>query len=232
MSQPTILVVEDEPHLARAIADNLMAERYAVEVAGDGELAVERFAAGHFDLVLLDVMLPKLHGYAVCQAIRQRDAAVPVLFLTARNASDERVMGLDAGGDDYLGKPFDLVELLARVRALLRRRRPPVVLHRLADSQVDFANAQQITIEGRHEPLSQREVRLLRCLYDHAEQWVSRETLIEAAWGDEVYPSSRELDALIEQLRQRFEPEPQAPRLFETQRGGGYRLRPTAAVAS
>jgi DNA-binding response OmpR family regulator len=183
-----ILVVEDEPHLAQGISDNLEAEGYEVRLAIDGERALQFFREEAFDLVLLDVMLPKHDGYTVCKAIREAGSDVPVLFLTARNTHAERICGLDVGGDDYLGKPFDLGELLARVRALLRRRSPA-----LTDGM------------GRKERL------LLQCLRDADGAAVGRDALLAAAWGDEVYPSSRELGQWIDKLRQHIEVDPDNP---------------------
>ena len=162
-----LLLVEDEAHLAEVIADNLEVEGYSVEVVGDGEKALERVRAAEPALVLLDVMLPGIDGFTVCERLRAEGNEVPILFLTARNASDDRVRGLELGGDDYLGKPFDLRELILRVRAILRRaqwlREPPLAGNRLVlgEAVIDFATY-TARIGGRETKLSTKETLILR----------------------------------------------------------------------
>ncbi len=221
-----VLVVEDEPHLADGIVDNLEAEGYDVRLATDGDAALEIMAATPVDLLVLDVMLPKRDGYEVCRALRGAGSDALVLFLSAKHTYEERVVGLDAGGDDYLGKPFDLRELLARVRALLRRRsQPRDVWQQVAGGRFHFANALFIDAAGRQEVIDRKEALLLRCLLAAAGATVLREALSAAGWRDEVYPSSRELDGWIARLRARLEVDPQAPRYLLGTPIDGYCLK-------
>lgn len=227
-----ILVVEDEAHLAEGIRDNLQLEGHAVSVARDGAQALTLFAQGGIDLIVLDVMLPKQDGYSVCRAVRQTGDMVPILFLTAKNAPEERVEGLEAGGDDYLGKPFHLKELLLRVAGMLRRHarasqsRLTGELYLLAQHSVDFGAYQIISPEGHTEDVPQKEMAILKLLVDRMNQTVSRDTILDEVWGLDVYPSSRTVDNFIVRLRKRFEPDPNVPRYFHTVRGVGYRFTP------
>lgn len=228
-AQARILVVEDEAHLAQGIADNLLLEGYHVEVTGDGEGALQRHAQGGLDLLILDVMLPKRDGYAVCRAIRAQGSCVPILFLTAKNAGDDRICGLHAGGDDYLGKPFDLRELLLRVRAILRRarggdhRQPPL---RLGSLQIDLQRHEVTDADGRVSFMADRETRLMALFWGHVGAILPRDQIVMDVWKHDVYPSTRELEALVQRLRGRFEPDPQNPRYFHTIAGSGYRFTP------
>ena len=225
-----ILVVEDEQHLARGIADNLLAEGYMVEVVGDGEAAIARWVEGGIDLLVLDVMLPKRDGFAVCQAIRAAGGYVPVLFLTAKNSQDDRIAGLQAGGDDYLGKPFHLRELLWRVRAMLRRQAWYQTLpaagqiYRLANKTIDFINYEVTDEHGHIETLPQKEMMILKMLIERRGDVVSRDAILDHVWGYDVYPSSRTIDNFIVRLRKRFEPNAPEPIYFHTVRGVGYRF--------
>lgn len=230
--KPCILIVEDERHLAEGIRDNLLAEGYDVAVVGDGEEALQRWRRGGIDLVILDVMLPKRDGYAVCAAIRSAGGTVPVLFLTAKNSSDERVEGLLAGGDDYLGKPFNLRELLLRVQAMLRRQTwytaaaPEELL--LAGHLVNFRDYEVTDPEGHREMLAQKEMMILKMLVEHPNEVISRDAILDHVWGYDVFPSSRTVDNFIVRLRRRFEPNSDEPRYFHTVRGVGYRFTPDA----
>jgi two-component system alkaline phosphatase synthesis response regulator PhoP len=224
-----ILLVEDEQHLRDGIRENLQAEGYEVLEAKDGEAALVLFAAHPVDLVILDVMLPLRDGYAVCEQIRKQGSWVPVLFLTAKNQPEDRVLGLQLGGDDYLGKPFHLKELLLRVAAVLRRQ-PSVdalknadVIH-LAGWSIDLGTYQATGPQGQRERLLQKEALILKLLYDHAGRVVSRDTILDHVWGYDVFPSTRTVDNFIVQLRKKFEPNPTHPRHLHTVRGVGYRL--------
>jgi two-component system alkaline phosphatase synthesis response regulator PhoP len=229
---PHILVVEDEAHLALGIRENLALEGYTVAVARDGEQALTAFAQHPADLVVLDVMLPKRDGYTVCRTWRAQGERVPILFLTAKNAPDDRVCGLEAGGDDYLGKPFHLKELLLRVAGMLRRHAASTTqgnvgaLFTLADHQVDFGTYQITSPEGHAEDVPQKEMAILKLLVDRTNQVVSRDAILDQVWGYDVYPSSRTVDNFIVRLRRRFEPDPAEPRYFHTVRGVGYRFTP------
>jgi two-component system alkaline phosphatase synthesis response regulator PhoP len=226
-----LLLVEDEAHLAELIADNLEVEGYSVEVAGDGELGLEKVRANPPALLILDVMLPGLDGFEVCERLRAEGCEVPVLFLTARNENDDRVRGLQAGGDDYLGKPFDLRELLLRVRAILKRSRWFAESSsngerlRLGERTVDF-KSYSVHDGTRETRLSTKEAMILRCLAERTGQVVSRSEILDRVWGYDAFPTTRTIDNFIVRLRRILEPDPSAPRYLHTIRGTGYRLTP------
>ena len=233
MSPAGILVVEDEPHLAEGIRANLEAEGHRAWVAADGEAGFARWQEGGVDLMILDIMLPRQDGLSVCRRIRASGGRLPILFLTAKNSIEERVAGLEAGGDDYLGKPFALRELLLRVAAMLRRQawlaapaaRPmPAAPLVLAGHRVDFASHEVHGPQGPAQVLPQKELMILRLLYQNQNQVVSRDDILHIVWGQDAFPSSRTVDNFIVRLRRRFEPEPQRPRHLHTVRGVGYRL--------
>ncbi len=221
-----LLIIEDELPMRTALVETLTAEGYRVQAAVDGIAGLELACTVEFDLVLLDVMMPGLDGYAVCKALRQRGRAMPVLMLTAKGQVDDRVEGLDAGADDYLVKPFSLKELLARVRALLRRVEREIAVPdemAIGDARVDFRRA--VLIRGDQEtPLSGKEVGMLRLLAAHAGEPVSRERFLDVVWGYHAYPSTRTIDNFITALRCKLEREPAHPRHLITVRGVGYRL--------
>jgi len=229
---PRILLIEDERNLALGIAENLAAEGYAAEIAGDGELGLARMTAEAWDLVLLDVMLPGIDGIEVCRRARASGCNVPVLFLTARGGVEDRVQGLEAGGDDYLAKPFQLKELLARVAAILRRQRwygqGPLQEHvlRFHGNEFDFKGFRGRAFDGSEQVLTQREAMILKALAERAGEVVSREDVLETVWGYDVYPSTRTIDNFILRLRKRFERDPERPQHFHTVRGVGYRFTP------
>jgi two-component system alkaline phosphatase synthesis response regulator PhoP len=226
--RPRILVVEDEVHLARGIRENLAAEGYAVDVAADGPGGLDRLRAGGFDLVVLDVMLPGLDGFALCRTLRAEGSTVPVLFLTARAGHEDRIRGLELGGDDYLPKPFHLRELLLRVRAILRRTAPadgegaPAV--EFGGNRVDFRSYRGIAWDGREHELTHKEAMILRVLAGRGGEIVTREEILEAVWGCDLFPSTRTIDNFVVRLRKRFEREPETPLHLHTVRGVGYRF--------
>ncbi len=234
MSEPrSILVADDEVNLARGIAENLAAEGYRVTVVGDGERALAEILAGRHDLVVLDVMMPKLDGFTVCERARRQGAVTPVLFLTAKGEVEDRIRGLEAGGDDYLPKPFHLQELLLRVRVILRRwswyaqaSGGAEAALEFGGNRIDFATFQGRSFDGREQALTQKEALIAKALAERSGEVVSREELLERAWGYELYPSSRTIDNFILRLRKRFEPDPERPRYFHTVRGVGYRFTP------
>jgi len=225
-----ILVVDDEENLALGIAENLELEGYRAEVAGDGVQALERLRAERFDLVVLDVMMPRLDGLAVCERLRAEENDVPVLFLTARSELDDRLRGLEAGGDDYLPKPFALRELLLRVAAILRRREgyrrrvEESATLEFDENRVDFRTYKATAWDGAAHELTHKEAMILKTLSEREDEVVSRESLLETVWGYEVYPSTRTIDNFIVRLRKRFERDPESPRHFHTIRGVGYRF--------
>jgi two-component system alkaline phosphatase synthesis response regulator PhoP len=231
MTEPrSILVVDDEEHLAQGIAENLEAEGFRATTVGEGRQALELIRRGGFDLVLLDVMLPGLDGFTICETARQEGIQTPILFLTAKGSVDDRVHGLEAGGDDYLPKPFHLDELLARVKTILKRwswyarDAERSQLLRFGGNEFDFATFQGRSWDGTEQQLTQKEAVILKVLSEREGEVVSREELLDKAWGYELYPSTRTIDNFIVRLRKRFERDAQAPRHFHTVRGIGYRF--------
>jgi two-component system alkaline phosphatase synthesis response regulator PhoP len=227
---PRILLVEDEPNLARGIRENLEAEGYHVDVLGDGRVALTRIRQEEFNLIVLDVMLPGMDGFSVCETMRREGRDTPVLFLTAKGGPNDRIRGLEAGGDDYLPKPFQLRELLLRVSAILRRRvrydavtaLEPVV--RFGGNEFDFRNFRGRSFDGRDQLLTQKEAMILKELVQRRGAVIWRDELLEKVWGDDVLPSTRTIDNFVMRLRKRFEPDPEKPRHFHTVRGIGYRF--------
>jgi two-component system alkaline phosphatase synthesis response regulator PhoP len=227
-----VLVVEDDANLAAGVMENLRAEGYEVSLAGDGEQALTWLGAHLCALVILDVMLPGADGLTVCRTLRERGNTTPVLFLTARGDPADRVRGLEAGGDDYLAKPFHLQEFLLRVRAILRRwdwyrsvsATADTAVLRFGGNEVDFRVFRARAWTGEAQELTEKEAMILKVLAEHAGQIVSREDLLERVWGYDVFPSTRTVDNFILRLRKRFEKDPANPRHFLTVWGVGYRF--------
>jgi two-component system, OmpR family, alkaline phosphatase synthesis response regulator PhoP len=227
-----VLVVEDDPHLAAGVMENLRAEGYEVAAAGDGQAALEWLRRESCALIVLDVMLPGLDGFAVCRTLRDAGNSTPVLFLTARGDPADRVRGLEAGGDDYLAKPFHLKEFLLRVRAILKRwdwyrgasATAATAVLAFGGNEVDFRAFRARTWNGEAQELTEKEAMILKVLAEHAGEIVSREDLLERVWGYDVFPSTRTVDNFILRLRKRFERDPANPRHFLTVWGVGYRF--------
>jgi len=222
-----ILLVEDEPGLVMTLSDLLAAEGYDVESAIDGPTGLAKASEGGYDLVVLDVMLPGKSGLDVCRELRQRGKDVAVLMLTAKTQLHDRVVGLKLGADDYLGKPFEPPELLARIEALLRRsrheKRTPVVKFEFGNVTVDFERS-DVRKDGQSVNLAAKELELLRYLIDHRGTVVSRDELLEGVWEYQPGVSSRTIDVHVAWLRQKLEDQPQTPRYIHTVRGVGYRF--------
>lgn len=221
-----LLVIEDEAPMRTALVETLKAEGYRVQSAHDGPAGLEMACTGCYDLVLLDVMMPGLDGFSVCRAMRDRGREMPVLMLTAKGQVDDRVQGLDSGADDYLMKPFSLKELLARVRALLRRsERGQAVgdIFEIGGAMVDLRR-QIVRRGGSEETLSEKETGMIRLLAAHPGQAVSREKFLDVVWGYHAYPSTRTVDNFMAALRAKLEADPATPRHLVTVRGVGYRL--------
>jgi len=219
-----LLVTEDEPEMAVLLRTALEEAGYEVHVVETGERAVDAVASGHYDAIVLDVMLPGLDGFATCARIRGRGVGAPVLMLTARAAVDDRVRGLDAGADDYLAKPFSLAELLARVRALLRRG-PAHVDERIAVGALELDGRELVARRGgRTVELTPREYALLELMMRHAGQVVTRDEILRRAWDDESEPHSNVIEVLVNRLRAKVD-RPFGVDQIETVRGLGYRLR-------
>ncbi len=222
-----ILLVEDEPGLVLTLSDRLVSEGYTVEAASDGETALELTAKESFDLILLDVMLPGKSGFDVCRDLRQRGTQVPILMLTARSQVTDKVVGLKLGADDYLTKPFEMMELLARVEALLRRgpareaEKPG--RFQFGEVRVDFRRA-EVVREGKPIDLSALEYKLLQYFIQHQGATISRDELLNEVWGYEAMPYSRTVDVHVSWLRQKLEPNPSRPRYILTVHGLGYKF--------
>lgn len=223
---PRLLLVEDEPGLVMTLTDRLMAEGYEVESAIDGETGLQRACADAFDLVILDGMLPGRDGFDVCRSIRQRGVVTPILMLTARGQVVDRVVGLKLGADDYLVKPFEMAELLARLEALLRRVPPapaPVDVYQFGDVHVDFRRA-EVTRAGKQLDVSAREFKLLKYFIEHRGATLSRDELLNEVWGYNAMPSTRTVDVHIAWLRQKLEANPRRPEYIHTIHGLGYKF--------
>lgn len=223
-----ILIIEDEPAMQLGLKDNLELDGYDVSLAGDGESGLNKIRAESFDLILLDVMLPKLSGFDVCKTARAEGIRTPIVLLTARGEEIDKVLGLELGADDYITKPFGVRELLARVKAILRRtqaaqqatQEPSVTIGRLT---VNFSNFNALQ-DGKEIRLSHKEVEILAYLYKHRNQVVSRYDLLEHVWGYEEQITTRTVDNFIARLRQKIESNVEAPKIILTVHGSGYRM--------
>jgi two-component system alkaline phosphatase synthesis response regulator PhoP len=222
-----ILLVEDEPSVSLTVSDLLSGEGYEVETADDGNSGLARASAERFDAIVLDVMLPGMNGLDVCRELRRMGKDVAILMLTARGQLTDRVVGLKLGADDYLTKPFEPLELLARIEALLRRVRKdglaPVKSFTFGDVEVDFDRG-DVRRNGAAIALAAKELDLLRYLVDHRGNVVTREELLEGVWEYQPGVSSRTLDVHVAWLRQKLEENPQNPKYIHTVRGVGYRF--------
>jgi len=223
----SILVVDDEAHLADGIAENLQAEGYKTVVAYDGHSGLEQIRGNQFNLVVLDVMMPGMDGLALCAELRREGIQTPVLFLTVKGSSEDRIRGFEAGGDDYLAKPFHLKELLLRVAAILRRSAwygQSAAALEFDSNRVDFQTYHARAWDGSAHELTHKEAMILKVLAEHEGNIVTREDILDRVWGYEVFPSTRTVDNFIVRLRKRFERSPEQPAHFHTVRGVGYRF--------
>lgn len=228
---PRVLLVEDEPGLVLTLTDRLASEGYTVECATDGETGLSMASEGGFDVLILDVMLPRRSGFDVCRKLRQNDIHVPILMLTARGQVVDKVVGLQIGADDYLTKPFEMMELLARVEALLRRsaltNAPPApaaeTAYQFGSVRVDFRST-EVWRDAAPVLLSAREFQLLRYLIEHRGATLSREELLKEVWGYGAMPTTRTVDVHMAWLRQKLEEDPKEPRYLLTLRGLGYKF--------
>ena len=229
--QKRILLVEDEEHLHEAIKMNLEMENYIVISVYNGKNAISKFKEGRYDLVILDEMLPGINGFDICESIRLEDKQTPILFLTSKNTSQDRVNGLKAGGDDYLGKPFNLEELLLRSENLIKRslsssNEDLSDKFVLGDCTINFKSYEVISSSGEISRLTQRQLMLLRLLIEKQNQVVSRQEILEKIWGYDVYPSTRTIDNVILSFRKIFEKESSPHTYFKSVRWVGYKLTP------
>jgi DNA-binding response OmpR family regulator len=221
-----ILIVEDEPNMVAGLRDNFEFEGYQVMTAGDGVEGLRRALDDSPDLVVLDVMMPKMSGLDVCKQLKAKRPSIPVILLTARGQEVDKVVGLELGADDYVTKPFSIRELLARVKAVLRRAQTlPREQDRYAfgDVEVDL-RGHQVHRRGQGVEFSAREFDLLRYFVCHPGETLSRERLLNEVWGYDHFPTTRTVDAHIVRLRQKLEPHPEEPRYFLTVHGVGYKF--------
>ena len=230
MAQPRILLVEDELSLAEGVKLNLEMEGLACVWVTRGDEALQRILRETFDLVLLDVMLPGLDGFSVCEQVRAAQNRTPILFLTAKNTEDDRVQGFETGGDDYLGKTFLVRELLLRVRAILRREtwyrdRSLGGRQRFGQHWVDFENYCGDGPQGPFQ-LGVKECMILKLLMEHPGQVISRTDILDRVWGEEAYPTSRTVDNFIVRIRRTMEEDPHRPQWVHTVRSVGYLFDP------
>lgn len=222
-----ILLVEDEPGLILTLSDRLIKEGYSVEQASDGQRGYERCLAENFDLIILDVMLPKKNGFDLLRDLRLAGNKTPILMLTARGQLVDKVVGLKLGADDYVTKPFEMMELLARVEALLRRAPTPQSTsseqYRFGTVEIDFQRA-EVRREGVAVELSAREFKLLKYFIEHRGVIISRDELLNEVWGYDAVPSTRTVDVHIAWLRQKLETNPRHPQYILTLHGLGYKF--------
>ncbi len=223
-----ILLVEDEKHLAETIKLNLEIEDFHPILVYDGASAISTFKEQSFDLVILDIMIPNIDGIAVCENIRLHDSDVPIMFLSAKSRSEDRIRGLKKGGDDYLTKPFDLEELMLRINKLISRNETTsntsaVTEYSFGDNSVNFDSYEANGSDGKIS-LTKKEALLLKLLIENKNEVVSREKILQTVWGYSVYPSTRTIDNFILAFRKYFEPDPKNPKFFLSLRGVGYKF--------
>jgi DNA-binding response OmpR family regulator len=221
-----ILIVEDEPAMVQGLRDNFEYEGYEVISAADGVDGLSRAIADQPDLVVLDVMMPKMSGLDVCKQLKARKPSLPIIMLTARGQEIDKVVGLELGADDYVTKPFSIRELMARVKAVLRRASPQAAIaetYRFSDVEVNV-RSNEVLRGGQPVELSSKEFALLAYFVAHPAETLSRDRLLDAVWGYENYPTTRTVDAHIVHLRQKLEPNPEEPRFILTVHGSGYKF--------
>jgi two-component system alkaline phosphatase synthesis response regulator PhoP len=220
-----ILIVEDEPAMVEGLRDNFEYEGYEVISAGDGVTGLERALADKPDLVVLDVMMPRMSGLDVCKQLKTKRPAIPIIMLTARGQEIDKVVGLELGADDYVTKPFSIRELMARVKAVLRRVSPQAALdvYRFSDIEVNV-RSNEVLRDGQPVELSAKEFALLAYFVAHPAETLSRDRLLDAVWGYENYPNTRTVDTHIVHLRQKLEVNPEEPRFILTVHGSGYKF--------
>ncbi|MEO6902084.1 MAG: response regulator transcription factor [Bacteroidia bacterium] len=228
MNPTNILLVDDEEHILNAIQLNLELEGYTVATAITGTDALQKIKNSSFDLVILDVMLPEMNGFDVCEEIRKTNTHTPILFLSAKGTSAEKIQGLKLGADDYLSKPFNLEELLLRIQILLKRN--ATLPNKNTDkyifdsNEINFITYEIKGVNGLQTEITKREITLLKLLIEHKGEVISREAILDKVWGVEVFPSSRTIDNYILAFRKYFEPNPREPTYFHSIRGVGYKF--------
>ena len=227
---PRVLLVEDEPALARGVSDTLRANGFDVIVATDGERGLDAASSGAADLILLDVMLPKINGYEICRALRAQGVDVPILMLTAKGQEQDVILGLNLGADDYITKPFRMGELIARARAFLRRRGPAPTRFSFGDCEVDLS-ARKVKRAGADVDLTAKEFALLAYFGARPGCALSRDVILNAVWGNAVFITPRSIDRCVTTLRAKVEPDPHRPIYIQTIREIGYRFEPNGETS-
>ncbi|MBK7669409.1 MAG: response regulator transcription factor [Sphingobacteriaceae bacterium] len=227
MQKPNILIVEDEESLGKTLLLNLELENYNVKLANSGNLALQLFNEYHstFHLVLLDVMLPEINGFELCEKFKAINPSVPVIFLTAKNQTSEKISGLKLGADDYITKPFELEELLLRIQNVIKRNaKPSSNVFAFGKCSINFETFEITDVTGEISTLSKREIGLLKLLTDNANKVISRDQIIENLWSEKENSSSRTIDNYILGFRKYFEINAKEPKHFHSVRGVGYKF--------
>lgn len=223
-----ILVVDDEDHIRDLLKLNLELDGYEVVTANDGKKGLNRFKGEHFDLLLLDVMMPEIDGFSLAEQIRLVNSDIPIMMLTAKDTANDRVTGLKRGADDYLTKPFNLEELQIRVQKLLQRSQKVhdavPELYNFGKNKINFSTFEVITANGTEKVLTKKEAMLLKLLIERKNEVVSRQQILQSVWGYDVYPSTRTIDNFILSFRKYFEEDPANPQFFQSIRGIGYKF--------
>jgi two-component system alkaline phosphatase synthesis response regulator PhoP len=231
MQKHSILLVEDEEHLHEALKLNLEMEGYEVDSAFDGGDALKKIQSAHYDLLILDIMLPSLDGFSITERMRLNNNQTPILILSAKNTSSNRVQGLKLGADDYLTKPFNLEELLLRVAKLIQKNlqqttaSPQMDRYQFKGHTIDFNASEGLLASGQKITLTKRELLLLKLLIEHKHNVVTREKILQLVWGYQVYPNTRTIDNFILNFRKYFEIDPKHPKHFISMRGVGYKFQ-------
>lgn len=231
MQKYSILLVEDEEHLHEALKLNLEMEGYEVDSAFDGGEALKKIQSAHYDLLILDIMLPSLDGFSITERMRLNNNQTPILILSAKNTSANRVQGLKLGADDYLTKPFNLEELLLRVAKLIQKQAqqtnttPQVERYQFQGHTIDYNASEVLLASGQKINLTKRELLLLKLLIEHKHTVVTREKILQLVWGYQVFPNTRTIDNFILNFRKYFEIDPKHPKHFISMRGVGYKFQ-------
>ena len=223
-----LLIIEDDVSILRGLKDNLTFEGYQVHTVGDGQEGLQMALEQHFDLLLLDLMLPGMNGYEICRRIKKEKPELPVIMLTARGSEMDKIAGLDIGADDYLTKPFSIPELLARIRAVMRRAKPgndQLESYSFANVKLDFKKY-QATVNDNEIKLSSKEFSIMKYFVEHEGEVIQRQELLEAVWGYDVTPDTRTVDNFILDLRKKLEEIPSNPKHIVSVRGAGYKFKP------
>ncbi|HKQ40827.1 MAG TPA: response regulator transcription factor [Verrucomicrobiae bacterium] len=224
MRQQTVLIIEDDPALARGLKDNLEAQHFHVRLARDGETGLKAALSDDVDLVLLDIMLPKMNGFEICHAVRAKALDMPIIMLTAKGQEQDIVRGLELGADDYVTKPFSIRELLARIKAFLRRRQSAAIsLIEFGDCALDLT-AHKLFRNGKEVELTAKEFRLLEFFARRPGRALTRDQILDAVWGDNIIVNDRSVDRCVTTLRAKIENDPHHPTLIATIRDIGYRF--------